>query len=127
VNIDLCTNRNSSIHDGIKIALNSGEVWYHSENLVIFPWPITRRLKIYSYKLMSCFIWVWNSVSQFKRRTQLRMFENRILWEIVGQRDSWSNVGLENLHNLYSLPNMVNIIISWRMACARHTTRLEEC
>jgi hypothetical protein len=51
---------------------------------------------------------------------RLRMFENRVLRRIFGQgRDevtgNWRNLYSEEVHNLYSSPNITNMIQSRNM------------
>jgi hypothetical protein len=52
----------------------------------------------------------------------LRMFENRVLRRIFGpKRDEvkgdWKKLHNEELHNLYSSPNIIRMIKSRRMRC----------
>jgi hypothetical protein len=59
------------------------------------------------------------------------MFENRVLRRIFGpKRDEvtgkWRKLHNEELHNLYSLPNIVRVINSRRMRWAGHVARMEE-
>jgi hypothetical protein len=53
------------------------------------------------------------------------MFENRVLRRIFGsKRDevtgAWRKLHNEELHNLYSSPNIIGMIKSRRMRCAEH-------
>jgi hypothetical protein len=59
----------------------------------------------------------------------LRVFENRVLRRIFGQKrdeviGGWRKVHNEELHNLYSSPNIIRIIKSKRMRWARHVARM---
>jgi hypothetical protein len=62
-----------------------------------------------------------------KRRP--RVFENRVLRRIFGpKRDEvtgkWRKLHNEELHDLYSSPNIVRVIKSRRMRCAEHVARM---
>jgi hypothetical protein len=59
------------------------------------------------------------------------VFENRILRSIFGpKRDEvtgeWRKLHNEELHNLYSSPNIISRIKSRRMRCAGHVARMGE-
>jgi hypothetical protein len=59
------------------------------------------------------------------------VFENRVLWrtfwlkrdEVMGD---WRKLHNEELHNLYSLPNIIRMIKSRMMRWARHVARTGE-
>jgi hypothetical protein len=58
---------------------------------------------------------------------RLRVFENRVLRRIFGpKRDEvtggWRKLHNEELHNLYSSPDIIKIIKSRSMRWARHVT-----
>jgi GH43 family beta-xylosidase len=60
-----------------------------------------------------------------------RVFENRVLRRIFGlKRDEvmgdWRKRHSEELHNLYSSPNIIRMIKSRRMRWAGHAARIEE-
>jgi hypothetical protein len=60
-----------------------------------------------------------------KEEHKLRVFENRMLRRIFGlKRDGvmggWRKLHSEELHNLYSLPNIIRIIKSRKMRWAGH-------
>jgi hypothetical protein len=57
------------------------------------------------------------------------VFENRLLRRIFGpKRDEvmgdWRKLHSEELHNLYSSPNIIRTINSRRMRCAGHVARM---
>jgi hypothetical protein len=59
------------------------------------------------------------------------MFENRVLWRICGpQRDEvtggWRKLHNEELHGLYSSPDIVRVIKARRMRWAGHVARMGE-
>ena len=57
------------------------------------------------------------------------MFENRVLRRIFGpKRDEvtgeWRKLDREELNDLYCSPNIIRVIKSGSMRCARHAARL---
>jgi hypothetical protein len=59
-------------------------------------------------------------VSNIKGEHRLRVFENRVLRNIFGLKrdevtEEWRKLHNKELHNLYSLPNIIRIIKSKRM------------
>jgi hypothetical protein len=61
----------------------------------------------------------------------IRVFENRVLRRIFGpKRDEvmgdWRKLHNEELHNLYSSPNIIRIIKSRRMRWVGHVARMGE-
>jgi hypothetical protein len=74
---------------------------------------------------------VRNLVSDAKRGTWLRVFENKTLRRIFGpKRDKvtggWRKLHNEELHDLYSSRSIIRIITSMRMRWARHVARRAE-
>jgi hypothetical protein len=63
----------------------------------------------------------------------LRVFENKVLRKIFGPKmeedGSWRKLHNDELHSLYSLPNIVRVIKSRRMRWAGHVARMgrERC
>jgi hypothetical protein len=62
---------------------------------------------------------------------RLRVFENRVLRRIFGpKRDDvtgdWRKLHNEELHNLYSSPNIIRMMKSRRMRWAGHVSRMGE-
>jgi hypothetical protein len=67
----------------------------------------------------------------FKVRSRLRVFENRVLRGIFGQKRNevtggWRKLHNEELHNLYSSPSTIRMMKSRRMRCAGHVARMGE-
>jgi hypothetical protein len=59
------------------------------------------------------------------------VFENRVLWRISGpKRDEvtgeWRKLHSEELHNLYSSPDIIRKVKSRRMRWAGHVARMGE-
>jgi hypothetical protein len=60
---------------------------------------------------------------------RLSSFENRVLRIFGPEREedgSWRKLHNDELHSLYSSPNIVRVIKSRRMRWARHVARMEE-
>jgi hypothetical protein len=62
---------------------------------------------------------------------KLRVFENRVLRRIFGQKrdgvtGGWRKLHNEELHNLYCSPNIIRIKKSRRMRWAGHVARMGE-
>jgi hypothetical protein len=62
---------------------------------------------------------------------RLGVFENRMLWRIIGhKRDEvtggWRKLHNEELHGLYSSPSIVRVIKARRMRWAGHVARMGE-
>jgi hypothetical protein len=61
---------------------------------------------------------------------RLRVFENRVLKRIFGPKreedGSWKNLHNDELHSLYSSPNIVRVIKLRRMRWAGHVARMGE-
>jgi hypothetical protein len=118
------TNQND-IHDEIKGRLNSGNAYYHSVQNLLSSRLISKNLKIKTYKtvilpvvLYGCESWSLTLGEEHK----LRFFENRMLRKIFENKreedGSWRKLHNDELHNLYSSPNIVSVIKSRRMSWA---------
>jgi hypothetical protein len=110
----ILTNWND-IHDEIKSGLNSGNACYHSlQNLSS------------SCLLYGCETWSLTS----REEHRLRVFENRVLRRIFGPKreadGSWRKLHNDELHSLYSSPNIGRVIKSKRMRWAEHVARMGE-
>jgi hypothetical protein len=98
----------------------------------VFP-SYVKNLKIKIYKtvilpvvLYGCETW---SLTLGEER-RLRVFENRVLRKIFGPKreedGSWKKFHNDELHDLYSSPNIVRVIKSRRMRWAGHVARMGE-
>jgi hypothetical protein len=98
----------------------------------VFP-PNINNLKIKIYKtvilpvvLYGCETWSLT----FREEHRLRVFENTVLRRIFGPKreedGSWRKLHSDELHSLYSSPNIVRVIKSRRMRWAGHVARMGE-
>jgi hypothetical protein len=70
----------------------------------------------------------WSLILREEHR--LRVFENRVLRRIFGPKreedGSWRKLRKDELHSLYSSPNIVRVIKSRRMRWAGHVAHMRE-
>jgi hypothetical protein len=122
------------IQEEIKKRLNSGTACCHSvQNLPSFR-LLSKNVKFRIYKtiilpvvLYGCETW---SLTLREEHT-LRVFENRVLRRIFGQKrdevtGEWRKLHNEKLRGLYSSPSIIRIIKSRRMRWAGHVARMGE-
>jgi hypothetical protein len=122
------------IYEEIKSGLNSGNACYHSVQSLLSSRLLCRNVKIKIYKtiilpvvLYGCETWSLT----LKEEHRLRVFENRVLRRIFGpKRDEvtgeWRKLHNEELHNLYSSPNIITQIKSRTLRWAGHVARMGE-
>jgi hypothetical protein len=89
---------------------------------------ITNTLIIIHYTIVPYGYETWSLTSREEDR--VRIFENRVLRRIFGPKReedrSWRKLHNDELHSLYSSPNIVREIKSRRMRWAGHVARMEE-
>jgi hypothetical protein len=94
---------------------------------------IRKKLKIKIYKtvilpvvLYGCETWSLT----LREEHRLRVFENRVLRRMFGPKREedgpWRKLHNDELHSLYSSPNIVRVIKSRRMRWAGHVARMGE-
>jgi hypothetical protein len=87
---------------------------------------INLKIKILPVVLYGCETWSLT----FREEHRLRVFENRVLRRIFGPKSeedgSWRKLHNDELHSLYSSPNIVRVIKSRRMRWAGHVALMEE-
>jgi hypothetical protein len=97
---------------------------------------LSRNVKVKTYKtiILPVVLYgyaIWSLTLREEHR--LRVFENRVLRRIFGPkrdevRGEWRKLHNEELHNLYSSPNIIRQIKSRRMRWMGHVARMgEEC
>jgi hypothetical protein len=110
------TNQND-IHNEIKSRLNSGNACYYSVQNLLSSRLISKNLNIKIYKtvifpvvLYGCETWSLTLGEEHR----LRFFEKRVLRRIFGPKreedGSWRKLHSDELHDLYSSPNIVRVI-----------------
>jgi hypothetical protein len=98
----------------------------------VFPSHIKNlKIKIYRTVILPVMLYEWETWSlTLGEEHRLRDFENRVLRRIFGpKRDeegSWKKLHHDELHSLYSSPNIVRVIKSRRIGCAGHVARMGE-
>jgi hypothetical protein len=108
------------IHEEIKSGLNSGNACYHSIQSLLSFCLLSRNVKVRIYKtvilpvdLYGCETWSL----MLREEHRLRVFENKVLRRIFGpKRDEvmgeWRKLHNEELHNLYSSPDIIRQVKS---------------
>jgi hypothetical protein len=89
------------------------------------------KIKIYKTVILPVVLYGCETLSlTFREEHRLRVFENRVLRRIFGPKreedGSWRKLHNDELHSLYSLPNIVRVIKSRRMRWAGHVARMGE-
>jgi hypothetical protein len=118
----------------IKRRLNSGNACYHSVQNLLSPRLLSKNIKIRIYRtiilpvvLYGCETWSLT----LREEHRLRVFENRVLRRIFGpRRDEVTGdrrkLHNEELHNLYSSPNIIRKIKSRKIRWTGHVARMGE-
>jgi hypothetical protein len=122
------------MNEEIKSKLNSGNACYHSVQSLLSSRLLSRNVKVKIYKtilipvvLYACETWSLT----LREEHRLSVFENRVLRRIFGpKRDEvtgeWRKFHNEELHNLYSSPDIIRQVKSRRMRWAGHVARMGE-
>jgi hypothetical protein len=117
----------NDIYDEIKSRLISGNACYYSVRLI----SKTLKIKIYKTVILPVVLYgceTWSLTLREERR--LRVFENRVLRRIFGPKreedGSWRKLHNDELHSLYSSPNIVRVIKSRRMRWAGQVASMGE-
>jgi len=125
----MLTNENS-IQEEIKSRLTLGNACYYSVQNLLSSSLLSKNLKIYRTIILPIVLYGCKTWSLTLREEHgLRVFENRVLRRVFGpKRDEvtgdWRNLHNEELSNLYSLPNIVQVIKLRRMIWAGHVAHM---
>jgi hypothetical protein len=121
------------IHEEVKSRLNSVNACYHSVQSLLSSRLLSRNVKVKMYKtiilpavLYGCETWSLT----LREAHRLRVFENRVLRRIFGPMrgevtGEWRKLQSEELHNLYSSPD-IRQVKSRVMRWAGHVARMGE-
>jgi hypothetical protein len=124
------------MQEEIKSRPNSGNACYHSVQSLLSSRLLHRNVKVKIYKTIILPVVLYGRETwslTLKEENRLRVFKNRVLTRIFGpKRDEvtgeWRKFHNEELHILYSSPNIIRQIKSRRMRWAGHIARMgEEC
>jgi hypothetical protein len=127
------TNQNL-IQEEIKKRLDSGNACYHSVQNLLSYRLISKNLKIRIFKtiilpvvLYGCETWSLT----LREEHRLRVFENRVLRKIFGQKGDevtgeWRKLHNEELRDFYSSPSIIRIMTSKTMIWAGNVARMGE-
>jgi hypothetical protein len=122
------------VDERIKSRLNSGNACYHSVQSLLSSRLLSRNVKVKIYKtiivpvaLYGCETWSLT----LREGYRLRVFENRILRRIFGPKvdeiaGEWRKLHNEELHNLYTSPDIIRQVKLRRMRWAGHVARMGE-
>jgi hypothetical protein len=126
-----CQFNDNDIHDEIKTRLNSGNACYYSVQNLLSSRLISINLKIKIYKTVSLLVVLCDCETRsltLGEEHSLRVFENRVLRRIFGPKSeengSWRKLHNDELHSLYSSPNIGRVIKSRMIRWAGHVARV---
>jgi hypothetical protein len=113
------TNQNL-IHEEIKKRLNSVSACYHSVHNLVSSRLLSKNVKIRIYRTIISPVVLYGCETcslKLREEHKLRVFENRVLRRIFGPKRNegtggWRKLHNEELHNLYSSPNIIRMIKS---------------
>jgi hypothetical protein len=111
------------MNEEIKSRLNSGNTCYHLIQSLLSSCLLPRNLhvKIYKTIILSVVLYGCETSSlTLREEHRLRVFDNSVLRGIFGPKRNevtgeWSTLHIVELHNLYSIPDIIGKIKSRRM------------
>jgi hypothetical protein len=123
----------NSIHEEIKGRLKSGNAWCHSVQNLLSSGLLSKNIKIKIHgsvilpiTLHGCETWSLTCTEKHR----LRVFNNRILRKIFGPKNDkatgMEKTNKEELDNVYSPPNIIQVIKSRRMIWVGQVVHMED-
>jgi hypothetical protein len=111
------TNQNL-IHEEIKSTLNSGSACYYSLQNILSSHLLSKNVNIKVHKIIILPVVLCGCRTlspKLREEHSLKVFENRMLREVFGPKrdeiiEGWRKLHNEELHNLYSSPNIIRVI-----------------
>jgi hypothetical protein len=108
------------------------EVLAINQHRILFPSLLTTNTKIKTYRTIILPVVlheheIWSLILREKHR--LRVFQNTVLRRMLGpKRDEvkgeWRSLNYKELHNLYSSPNVLQVVKSTQMRQVGHKARV---
>jgi hypothetical protein len=105
------------MNEEIKSKINLGNACYHSVQSLLSSCPLSRNVKVKIYKIIILPVVLSGCEAWSLRKGCLRMFENRVLRRMLHSED---------LHNLYSFPDIVRQMKLRIMRWVGHVARIGE-
>jgi hypothetical protein len=112
----------------------NGNTCYHSVQNLLSSHLLLKNLKIRIFETIILPVVLYGHETwslALRKERRLRMFENKVLRRIFGpKRDEvtgeWRQLHNEEVHDLFSSPNIIRIIKSKRLRWAENVARMEE-
>jgi hypothetical protein len=120
------------IQEEIKRRLNSGNACYHSVQKLLSSRLLSENIKFRIYRILILPVVLYGRETcspTLREEQRLRVFENRVLGKIYGQKRNKLTGGLEKLHNeeilnFCSSPSIIRMIKSRIMRWEGHEARM---
>jgi hypothetical protein len=117
------------MQEEIKSRLNSENACYHLVQCFLSSHLLSRNVKVKIYEIISLPFVLFGFTLREEHR--LRVFENKVVRRIFGLKSDeltgeWRKLHDEELHILYSSPNIIRQIKSRRMRWAGHVVHMGE-
>ena len=121
------------MREDIKRRTNVGNPFYYSLEKILSSHLLSNKLKVNTYKTIILPVVLYGGETwslALREEQRLRMFENKVLRKIFGtKRDTitgeWRKLHNDELHALYSSPNIIRNSKSRRLRWAGHVAGME--